>query len=133
MMNQRITSSTCVASCVMITVLLLFAFCELGFCRVEKNLMFMGGIRETPQNNNLELESLARFAVDEHNKKENSLLKFGRLVKTRNQVVAGTMYYFTLEANDAGKTKLYDAKVWVKPWMNFKQLEEFKVSDEQND
>ncbi|KAJ0610864.1 putative Cystatin domain-containing protein [Helianthus annuus] len=65
---------------------------------------------------------------------QNSLLKFGRLVKTREQVVAGKMYYFTLEANDAAaaKTKLYEAKVWVKPWMNFKQLQEFKVSDEQN-
>ncbi|GFP85022.1 cysteine proteinase inhibitor 6 [Phtheirospermum japonicum] len=36
------------------------------------------------------------------------------------------MYYLTLEVDDGGKTKIYEAKVWVKPWMNFKQLEEFK-------
>ncbi|KAF5821154.1 putative Cystatin domain-containing protein [Helianthus annuus] len=132
-MNRR--TSSYVASSLIITALLLFAFCELGFCRVEKSL-FMGRIRDLPDptQNGVELESLARFAVEEHNKKENSLLKFGRLVKTREQVVAGKMYYFTLEANDAaaGKTKVYEAKVWVKPWMNFKQLQEFKVSDEQN-
>jgi len=31
-----------------------------------------------------------------------------------------------LEVVDAGKKATYEAKVWVKPWMNFKQLEEFK-------
>lgn len=35
----------------------------------------------------------------------------------------------TLEANDAGKTKVYETKVWVKPWLNFKEMTEFKVSD----
>ncbi|CAM8995868.1 unnamed protein product [Rhodiola kirilowii] len=76
--------------------------------------------------NSVEIESLARFAVQEHNKNENSLLEFGRVVKAKQQVVSGTMYYLTLEAVDAGKKKLYEAKVWVKPWMNFKQLQEFK-------
>ena len=38
------------------------------------------------------------------------------------------MYHLTLEAIDAGKKKIYEAKVWVKPWMNFKQLEDFKYA-----
>nr|4N6T_A Chain A, Adhiron [Populus euphratica]4N6U_A Chain A, Adhiron [Populus euphratica]6QOZ_C Chain C, Affimer binding protein [synthetic construct] len=76
--------------------------------------------------NSLEIEELARFAVDEHNKKENALLEFVRVVKAKEQVVAGTMYYLTLEAKDGGKKKLYEAKVWVKPWENFKELQEFK-------
>ncbi|KAI3682304.1 hypothetical protein L1987_82199 [Smallanthus sonchifolius] len=90
-----------------------------------------GGVREIekPWQNGAELESLARFAVEEHNKKENSLLKFVRLVEAYEQMVAGPMYYFTLEATDAGTTKLYKAKVWEQPWMNFKQLQEFKLSD----
>ncbi|MBA0701250.1 hypothetical protein Goari_022483 [Gossypium aridum] len=45
---------------------------------------------------NVELENVARFAIDEHNNREN------------------------------GEKKLYEAKVWVKPWSNFKQLQEFK-------
>ncbi|KAK1428953.1 hypothetical protein QVD17_17794 [Tagetes erecta] len=105
MMNGRTTSCSCVAaSCLIITALLLFAFCELGFCRVEKGLVNLGAIRDIPQND-LQLETLARFALQQHNKKQNSLLKFGRLVKAKEQVVAGIMYYFTLEADDAGETK----------------------------
>ncbi|KAG8388893.1 hypothetical protein BUALT_Bualt02G0172700 [Buddleja alternifolia] len=37
-----------------------------------------------------------------------------------------TMYYLTVEAAGGGQKKVYEAKVWVKPWMNFKELQEFK-------
>ncbi|CDY50523.1 BnaA01g30570D [Brassica napus] len=38
----------------------------------------LGGVRDVPSNeNSVEVESLARFAVDEHNKKENALLDVG--------------------------------------------------------
>uniref|UniRef100_UPI001A9A2C15 POLArISact(T57S) n=1 Tax=synthetic construct TaxID=32630 RepID=UPI001A9A2C15 len=92
----------------------------------------------------LEIEELARFAVDEHNKKENALLEFVRVVKAKEQSSVPhwwwtTMYYLTLEAKDGGKKKLYEAKVWVKrdPNMifkiNFKELQEFKpVGDAEN-
>ena len=56
----------------------------------------------------------------------NSLLKFNGVLKARQQVVAGLMYYITLEANDGGKKNKYEAKIWVKAWMNFKELQEFK-------
>ncbi|XP_077241608.1 cystatin B [Tasmannia lanceolata] len=86
----------------------------------------VGGIEDVSNQNSVEIEELARFAVEEHNKKENALLEFARVVKAKEQVVAGTMHHLTLEAIEAGKTKLYDAKVWVKSWMNFKELQEFK-------
>ncbi|AET02489.1 putative Cystatin domain-containing protein [Medicago truncatula] len=87
----------------------------------------LGGIQDSPSSeNSLEIESLARFAVDQHNAKQNSLLEFARVVKAREQVVAGTLHHLTLEAIDAGEKKIYEAKVWVKPWMNFKELTEFK-------
>nr|GEW87050.1 cysteine proteinase inhibitor [Tanacetum cinerariifolium] len=91
----------------------------------------MGDIRDINERNlnGIDIGNLARFALEEHNKKENSLLKFVRLVKAKEQVVAGMLYHLTLEANDAGKTKVYETKVWVKPWMNFKEMTEFKVSD----
>ncbi|XP_042385774.1 cysteine proteinase inhibitor 6-like [Zingiber officinale] len=56
----------------------------------------------------------------------NALLKFTQLLKAKEQVVAGKMYYLTLEDNDCGSKKQYEAKVWVKPWMNFMELEDFK-------
>ncbi|CAL4960893.1 unnamed protein product [Urochloa decumbens] len=86
----------------------------------------LGGITDVPQNDNdLQLQELARFAVDEHNKK-NALLAYEKLVKAKRQVVAGTMYYLTVEAKDGEAKKLYEAKVWEKPWENFKELQEFK-------
>ena len=30
-----------------------------------------------------------------------------------------------LEAIEAGRKKVYEAKVWVKPWLDFKKLQEF--------
>ncbi|KAF8026398.1 hypothetical protein BT93_F3014 [Corymbia citriodora subsp. variegata] len=86
-----------------------------------------GGIREVDgKENSLEIEALARFAVEEHNKKENAMLKYDKVVKAKQQVVAGTVYYITIEATDGGVKKEYEAKVWVKPWMNFKEVQEFK-------
>ncbi|XVF82481.1 hypothetical protein PTKIN_Ptkin16aG0052100 [Pterospermum kingtungense] len=87
----------------------------------------LGGIYPSHgSQNSAELESLARFAVDEHNKKENAMVEFVRVVKASEQVVAGTLHHLTVEAIDAGKKKLFEAKVWVKPWLNFKELQEFK-------
>lgn len=88
----------------------------------------VGGISDVEGNaNSLEIENLARFAVDEHNKKENAMLEFKKVVNVKEQVVAGTVYYITLEAADGDKVKIYEAKVWVKPWMHFKELQDFKL------
>ncbi|URD93076.1 Cystatin domain, partial [Musa troglodytarum] len=57
---------------------------------------------------------------------QNALLEFARVVKAKEQVVAGTLHHLTVEAIDAGKKKLYEAKVWVKPWLHFKELQDFK-------
>ncbi|XP_028082046.1 cysteine proteinase inhibitor A-like isoform X1 [Camellia sinensis] len=86
-----------------------------------------GGITEVKDaENSLEMASLARFAVDEHNKKENACLEFSKVVNAKQQVVAGMMYYITLEATNGGQKKAYEAKVWEKSWMKFKELQEFK-------
>ena len=114
-------------------VLLLCSFGQLGLCREDGILRMatrkttLGGVHDCKgMQNSAEIEGLARFAVDEHNKKENSLLEYARVLKAKEQVVAGKIYHLTLEAIDAGKKKIYEAKIWVKPWMNFKELQEFK-------
>ncbi|CAB4298894.1 unnamed protein product [Prunus armeniaca] len=56
-----------------------------------------------------------------------------RVVKAKEQVVAGTLHHLTIEAIDAGKKKLYEAKVWVKPWMGFKEVQEFKHAGDCNE
>ncbi|XP_021762341.1 cysteine proteinase inhibitor 6-like [Chenopodium quinoa] len=105
-----------------------------GYCsdfESQPSMATLGGLRESQGvSNDAEIENLARFAVDEHNKKENGMLEFARVIKAKEQVVAGTLHHFTIEAIDAGKKKLYEAKVWVKPWLNFKELQEFKHTEE---
>ncbi|KAJ6702414.1 CYSTATIN FAMILY MEMBER [Salix koriyanagi] len=87
----------------------------------------LGGVHDSEASqNSVEIDSLARFAVEEHNKKENAMLEFARVVKAKEQVVSGTMHHLTIEAIEAGKKNIYEAKVWVKPWLNFIELKEFK-------
>lgn len=57
---------------------------------------------------------------------QNSLLEFKKVTNVKEQVVSGTLYYITVEVAEGGHTKTYEAKVWVKPWMNFKELQDFK-------
>lgn len=106
----------------------LILLCELGICREDPFLRMKLGDFDGSQNENALIETLARFAVQEHNKQQNALLEFARVLEAREQVVAGKIYHLTLEAIDSGKKNLYEARVWVKPWMNFKQLQEFKFA-----
>ncbi|KAI0507994.1 hypothetical protein KFK09_014125 [Dendrobium nobile] len=79
--------------------------------------------------NRAKIEEYACFTVDKHNKKENALLEFVcllTLLKAKEQEVARTLHHVTLEAIDDRKKKIYEAKVWVKPWLNHKELQEFK-------
>ncbi|KAF5816513.1 putative Cystatin domain-containing protein [Helianthus annuus] len=100
------------------------------FKPVDAATSVIGGITEVKDfANSLEIEDLARFAVDEHNKKQNTLLEFGKVLNAKEQIVAGKLCYITLEATDGGVKKTYEAKVWVKPWENFKELQEFKPVD----
>ncbi|XP_021734287.1 cysteine proteinase inhibitor A-like isoform X1 [Chenopodium quinoa] len=93
-------------------------------------MAMVGGVSENKgSENSLVINDLAKFAVDEQNKKQNSILEFRKVVNVKEQVVAGTLYYITLEANDAGnnnEVQYYEAKIWVKPWLNFKELQDFK-------
>lgn len=106
----------------------LFLFAFVFFVQFsQSDMATLGGVRQSRgSENSAEVEDLARFAVQEHNKKENALLEFARVVKAEEQVVAGTLHHLTLEAIEGGKKNIYEAKVWVKPWLNFKELQEFK-------
>ncbi|XP_054809973.1 cysteine proteinase inhibitor-like isoform X2 [Prosopis cineraria] len=109
--------------------LILCGLSEFGYCtRGDKFIgMKLGGVHDIDgARNSVEIDNLARFAIEEHNKEENSLLEFARVLEAKEQVVAGKSYLLTMEASDAGKREIYEAKVWVKPWMNYKQLKEFK-------
>jgi hypothetical protein len=57
---------------------------------------------------------------------QGTALEFKRVLKSKRQVVTGTLHDLILEAVDAGKKSLYNAKVWVKPWEDFKSVVEFR-------
>lgn len=78
--------------------------------------------------NSAEVEELGRFAVDEHNAKEDTTnsLSFVELVSASQQVVQGKLYTIIVKATSNGQAGHYEAKVWTKPWENHKSLESFK-------
>ncbi|XP_014505410.1 cysteine proteinase inhibitor-like [Vigna radiata var. radiata] len=87
----------------------------------------LGGLTDiVGAENSIDIQSLARFAVDDYNKKQNAVLEFVRVISAKQQVVAGILYYITLEANDGETKKVYETKVLEKAWLNLKEVEEFK-------
>ncbi|KAE9596292.1 hypothetical protein Lal_00048654 [Lupinus albus] len=94
----------------------------------KRNMTTLGGSRVVEgRQNSVEIENLARFAVQEHNKKQNALLEFVKVISAKTQVVSGTLYDITLEATGGGRTKVYETKVLEKLWLNFKEVQEFKL------
>jgi hypothetical protein len=47
----------------------------------------------------------------------------------KEQLVSGTLYYFTIEAKDGEAKKLYEAKVYECPWRNLMELRDFNPAD----
>ncbi|KFK26108.1 hypothetical protein AALP_AA8G203800 [Arabis alpina] len=120
-----------------VSLVLVFGFGQFVMCSEENDennnnnfvKMKLGGFSDSTIDSNgggSEIDDIALFAVQEHNKRENVVLELARVIKATEQVVAGKIYRLTLEVIEAGEKKVYEAKVWVKPWMNFKQLQEFK-------
>ncbi|KAH0664371.1 hypothetical protein KY284_029302 [Solanum tuberosum] len=97
---------------------------------IGDDVPILGGIINVQAINSLVFQDLARFAVQDHNKKEKAHLEFVEVLNVKEQVVAGMMYYITLAATDAGKKKIYEAKIWVKEWEDFKKVVEFKLVDD---
>ncbi len=87
----------------------------------------VAGIHDIPDiEHKKEIQDLGRFAVYEYNMQQNVGISFSKVVKAQEQLVSGLIYYLTIETNDGVNTRLYAAKIWVKPWQKFKQLQEFK-------
>nr|AFK41943.1 unknown [Medicago truncatula] len=94
----------------------------------------LGGSTEVEYTqNSVEIDNLAIFAVQEHNIKQNAVLEFVRVLNAKKKVVSGTLYDITLETKDGGKQKVYEAKILEKPWLNFKEGQEFKLISQNDD
>ncbi|XP_024392352.1 cysteine proteinase inhibitor A [Physcomitrium patens] len=110
---------------------LLAAVCLFGIYLVGAQAMSVGGPKDISNfPNSVEIDELANFAVDQYKSRQNSIavITFSKVLSAKEQVVQGKMYYFTIEVMENGVPKNYDAKVWVKPWEGYKELESFLPS-----
>ncbi|PSS04667.1 Cysteine proteinase inhibitor 1 like [Actinidia chinensis var. chinensis] len=85
-----------------------------------------GGWRPIENLNSAEVQDVAQFAVSEHNKQANDELQYQSVVRGYTQVVAGTNYRLVIAAKDGAVVGNYEAVVWDKPWMHFRNLTSFR-------
>ncbi|XP_075499356.1 cysteine proteinase inhibitor 5-like [Primulina tabacum] len=72
---------------------------------------------------------IGKFAVKEHNKRVNALLRFESIVKGETQIVNGINYRLIISATDALATNAesnYRVVVWDKPWKKERRLISFE-------
>ncbi|KAK7379926.1 hypothetical protein VNO78_34202 [Psophocarpus tetragonolobus] len=69
---------------------------------------------------------IANYAVTEYDKRSGAKLKLLRVVKGETQVVSGTNYRLILTAKHESATTNYEAIVWEKIWLHFRNLTSFK-------
>jgi hypothetical protein len=114
-------------SIIMSLVLLLLLLQSSSSSSLAAERTMVGAPKNIPNSNSVEIRELANFAVSQYNSGKNVVhkLSFSKVVSAREQVVAGTMYYLRIVVLESSTPKLYDCKIWVKPWENFKQLESF--------
>ncbi|KAK6938876.1 Cystatin domain [Dillenia turbinata] len=70
---------------------------------------------------------IAEFAVTQHNKVAKENLKFESVIKGETQVVAGMNYKLVLAAKDGEAENNYEAVVWEKAWLGYRNLTSFKI------
>ncbi|KAH7858436.1 hypothetical protein Vadar_023874 [Vaccinium darrowii] len=73
-----------------------------------------------------EVIEAAQFAVAEHNKQTDSMLKFARVVAGEYQVVAGLNYRLIIAAKKGAVAGKYEAVVYARPWAHYKSLTSFR-------
>ncbi|KAM7488773.1 hypothetical protein LguiB_026257 [Lonicera macranthoides] len=66
--------------------------------------------------------TLAQFAVNQHNHRQDAHLEFVRVVGASHTGMSNLLYHITLEAKHARKQKIYHAVVWLQLWKNLMEL-----------
>lgn len=106
--------------------LLALLFLPIFSAAVGRNDSLIGGWQPIKDVKNPHVMEIGEFAVAEYNKASKAGLKFESVVKGETQVVSGLNYRLLIYANDGAVTKDYEAGVWEKPWVNFRNLTSFK-------
>ncbi|KAK2412907.1 cysteine proteinase inhibitor [Trifolium repens] len=72
------------------------------------------------------ITGIANYAVTEYDKRSGAKLKFEKVIKGESQVVVGTNYRLILSAANGSASNNYEALVWERVWLNFKNLTSFE-------
>ncbi|KAL5066366.1 hypothetical protein RYX36_028103 [Vicia faba] len=86
----------------------------------------LGGYIPITNINDPHVIEIAKFAVTQYDKQSGAKLKFKKIIKGESQVVAGTNYRLTLSAGEGSVSNIYEAVVWEKLWLHFRNLTSFK-------
>ncbi|KAK3218845.1 hypothetical protein Dsin_012815 [Dipteronia sinensis] len=73
------------------------------------------------------VKEIAEFAVAEYNKQSKDGLVLKSLVSGETQVVSGMNYRLVVVAAKKAATNHYEAVVWEKSWLNYRNLTSFKL------
>ncbi|XP_058727937.1 cysteine proteinase inhibitor 5-like [Vicia villosa] len=88
-----------------------------------------GGYNTITNINDPHVIEIANFAVTQYNKQSGAKLKLKKVIKGEYQVVAGINYRLTLSAGEGSVSEIYEAVVWEKSWLHFRNLTSFKPLD----
>ncbi|KAJ8770437.1 hypothetical protein K2173_017928 [Erythroxylum novogranatense] len=86
----------------------------------------VGGWKPIANVNDSHVQEIGKYAVSEYNKRSKADLKFKGVVKGESQVVSGIKYRLVVAVKDATATKNYEAVVWEKAWLNYRNLTSFE-------
>ena len=85
-----------------------------------------GGWKPIEDLSDPQVKEVAKFAVSEYNKQSKAALRLKSIVKGETQVVAGINYRLDLAVANGSATERYEAIVWDKPWLHYRNLTSFK-------
>lgn len=105
--------------CVVILVFVLFA------SAIARKELIVGGWSPIKNISDPHVTEIAVYAVTEYDKRSGAKLKLEKVIKGDTQVVAGTNYRLTLAATDGSSSNNYEALVWEKEWLHFRNLTSF--------
>lgn len=108
--------------------LFLIKFSQAHADAASRRALIPGGWSPIKNLSDPDVVAIANFAVSEHNKllasSKKPLLGLSRIVKGKQQVVAGMNYKLVIEASDG---KRYEVTVWEKVWEHVRKLTSFKL------